>query len=112
MSDFFFAMEPRKELPLTPGARAVVKVSLQGNLYSDGIVVPVKALVGDENDGFAVWVYDDGLQTVNQQKVDVKHIEGELAIVEGPISLGQQVVAAGAAQMRENMKVLPYKGEK
>lgn len=107
-----FAMEPRKELPLTPGARAVVKVSLQGSLYSDGLVVPVKALVGDENDGFAVWVLDDSLQTVKQHSVDVKHIEGDIAVVEGPISLGQKVVAAGAAQMRENMKVLPYKGEK
>ena len=107
-----FAMEPRKELPLTPGARAVVKVSLQGSLYSDGLVVPVKALVGDENDGFAVWVLDDSLQTVKQHSVDVKHIEGDIAVVEGPILLGQKVVAAGAAQMRENMKVLPYKGEK
>ena len=51
-------------------------------------------------------------QTVKQHSVDVKHIEGDIAVVEGPISLGQKVVAAGAAQMRENMKVLPYKGEK
>jgi len=107
-----FAMAPRDELPLTPGARAVVKVSLQGTLYPDGVVVPVKALVGDENNGFAVWLYDDKTQQVSKQSISVKHIENNLAIIEGNVQLGQQVVAAGAAQMRNGMKVLPYKGEK
>lgn len=107
-----FAMAPRDELPLTPGARAVVKVSLQGTLYPDGVVVPVKALVGDENNGFAVWLYDDKTQQVLKQSISVKHIENNLAIIEGNVQLGQQVVAAGAAQMRNGMKVLPYKGEK
>ncbi|AGP77538.1 multidrug resistance protein [Alteromonas mediterranea 615] len=111
-----FAMEPREELPLTPGARAVVKVSLQGSLYPEGFVVPVRSLVGDENSGFAVWVYNDETSSVVKTPVDVKHIENELAIIkgkgQGDISLGLQVVAAGATQMRADMKVLPYQGEK
>ena len=111
-----FAMEPRAELPLTPGARAVVKVSLQGSLYPEGFVVPVKSLVGDEDSGFAVWVYNDETSSVVKTPVDVKHIENELAIIkgkgQGDISLGRQVVAAGATQMRADMKVLPYQGEK
>ena len=111
-----FAMEPRAELPLTPGARAVVKVSLQGSLYPEGFVVPVKSLVGDEDSGFAVWVYNDETSSVAKTPVDVKHIENELAIIkskgQGDISLDLQVVAAGATQMRADMKVLPYQGEK
>ena len=107
-----FAMEPRDELPLTPGARAVVKVSLQGSLYPDGFVVPVKALVGDENDGFALWVFDDKTQTVSKHRVSVKHIENEMAVIEGDVRVGEQVVSAGASQMRPDMKVLPYQGEK
>ena len=111
-----FAMEPREELPLTPGARAVVKVSLQGSLYPEGFVVPVRALVGDKDSGFAVWVYNDETSSVAKQAVNVKHIENELVIIEGKsqgeITLGQQVVAAGATQMRADMKVLPYQGEK
>lgn len=111
-----FAMAPRKELPLTPGARAVVKVSLQGSVYTDGFIVPVRSLVGDKDSGFAVWLYDSETSSVSMQSVDVKHIENNLAIIEGKrqgdISLGQQVVAAGATQMRAGMKVLPYKGEK
>jgi RND family efflux transporter MFP subunit len=111
-----FAMEPREELPLTPGARAVVKVSLQGSLYPEGLVVPVQSLVGDEDSGFAVWVFNDETSSVVKQAVSVKHIENELAVIEGNndsnIALGQQVVAAGATQMRADMKVLPYQGEK
>ena len=107
-----FAMEPRDELPLTPGARAIVKVSLQGSMYPEGLVVPVKALVGDENNGFAVWIFDKATSRVNKQTVSVKHIENELAIIEGDISLGQRVVSAGASKMTADMKVLPYKGEK
>ncbi|WP_416359966.1 efflux RND transporter periplasmic adaptor subunit [Alteromonas genovensis] len=107
-----FAMEPRDELPLTPGARAIVKVSLQGSMYPEGLVVPVKSLVGDENNGFAVWIFDNTTSRVNKQTVNVKHIENELAIIEGDISLGQRVVSAGATKMTADMKVLPYKGEK
>tara|TARA_A200000159_G_scaffold164955_1_gene198110 strand:+ start:44611 stop:45684 length:1074 start_codon:yes stop_codon:yes gene_type:complete len=107
-----FAMEPRDELPLTPGARAIVKVSLQGSMYPEGLVVPVKSLVGDEDSGFAVWIFDKTTSRVNKQTVNVKHIENELAIIEGDISLGQRVVSAGATKMTADMKVLPYKGEK
>lgn len=107
-----FAMAPRDELPLTPGARAVVKVSLQGTLYPDGFVVPVKALVGDEENGFAVWLYNKDTQLVAKQAINVRHIENDLAVIEGDVTLGQLVVAAGAAQMRDGLKVLPYKGEK
>ncbi|WP_420837594.1 efflux RND transporter periplasmic adaptor subunit [Alteromonas genovensis] len=107
-----FAMEPRDELPLTPGARAIVKVSLQGSMYPEGLVVPVKSLVGDENNGFAVWIFDKATSRVTKQAVNVKHIENELAIIEGDISLGQRVVSAGATKMTADMKVLPYKGEK
>lgn len=107
-----FAMEPRDELPLTPGARAIVKVSLQGSMYPEGLVVPVKSLVGDEHNGFAVWIFDKATSRVTKQAVNVKHIENELAIIEGDISLGQRVVSAGATKMTADMKVLPYKGEK
>lgn len=107
-----FAMAPREELPLTPGARAVVKVGLQGTLFTNGVVVPVKSLVGDEDNGFAVWLFDEDSQTVQKTSVDVKHIENQLAVVKGDVKLGQRVVAAGAAQMRDGLNVLPYKGEK
>lgn len=107
-----FAMEPREELPLTPGARAIVKVSLQGSMYPEGLVVPVKSLVGDKDNGFAIWIFDENNSRVNKQSISVKHIENELAIVEGDIRLGQRVVSAGATKMTPDMKVLPYKGEK
>jgi hypothetical protein len=49
---------------------------------------------------------------VAKQANNVRHIENDLAVIEGDVTLGQLVVAAGAAQMRDGLKVLPYKGEK
>ena len=106
-----FAMEPREDLPLTPGARAIVKVSINGSPYSDGVVVPTQALVGDKDSGFAVWVYDAAQQTAHKMAVDVKHIQGNMAIIGGALTIGDNVVAAGASQMRNNITVLPYEGE-
>lgn len=106
-----FAMEPREALPLTPGARAVVKVALQGSTFPEGLIVPVKSLVGKENTGFSVWVYDEDNQTVALQSVTVKHIQDDFAVVGNTLTVGQKVVAAGATKMRANVKVLPYKGE-
>jgi RND family efflux transporter MFP subunit len=107
-----FAMEPREDLPLTPGARAVVKVSLQGSPFPDGVVVPIQSLVGDKASGFAVWVYDESSKLVNKVSVTVEHIHEDFAVLSGSLALGQKVVAAGATKMRADMKVLPYEGEK
>lgn len=107
-----FAMEPLKEFQLTPGARAVVKLQLEGSLFSDGVVVPIEAIVGDKASGFSVWVYDEENLSVHKESVTVEHIREEFAILKGALSLGQQVVAAGATKMRTDMKVLPYEGEK
>lgn len=106
-----FAMEPREALPLTPGARAVVKVSLQGSQFSTGAVVPVQALVGDKASGFAVWVYDESTQLANKVSVSVEHIHEEFAVISSTLSIGSKVVAAGATKVRSDMKLLPYEGE-
>ncbi|WP_414830356.1 efflux RND transporter periplasmic adaptor subunit [Alteromonas sp. H39] len=106
-----FAMEPQPGVNVTPGARAMVKVELAGTPYSDALVLPVKALIGSQETGFTVWVYDDTTKQVSPAAVSVVHIQNELAVIHSDLSAGQQVVAAGASQMREDMIVLPYRGE-
>ena len=106
-----FAMEPKDDLPLTPGARAIVKVSINGSPYPDGVVVPVQSLVGDKANGFAVWVYDESKQRAHKVNVDVKHIQSNMAIISSTLRVGEKVVAAGATKMRSDIVVLPYEGE-
>lgn len=106
-----FAMEPQKDLPLTPGARAVVRVNLNGNAYAEGMMIPIKALVGDDASGFNVWRYDESTQSVAQVAVSVNHIEGQFAIIQSELALGDQIVAAGASKMRKGTTVLPYNGD-
>ena len=74
-------------------------------------MVPVKSLVEDEANQFGVWVYDEKTGTVSKTPVTVNHIEDALAVISSDLSAGQSVVAAGASQMRNNMKVRPYEGE-
>lgn len=106
-----FAMQPQAGMTVTPGARAVVKVELTGTPYPDALVIPVKALIGSQEEGFTVWVYDPTSRTVNPTSVTVVHIQDELAVIHSELTAGQQVVAAGASQMREDIIVLPYRGE-
>lgn len=108
--EIVFAMDPIDQLPLTPGARAIVRVQLQGTVHSKGVVVPINALVGDANNGFAVWIYNQK-GTVEKRQVMVLNVVANSAIVEGNIDIGQQVIAAGANQMHEGIKVAPYQGE-
>ena len=109
--EVIFAMEPHPGMAVTPGARAVVKVELAGTPYSDALVIPVKALIGSEKEGFTVWVYNAKSRQVSPTPVSVVHAQDELAVIHSDLTAGQQVVAAGASQMREDMLVLPYKGE-
>lgn len=106
-----FAMEPQPDLPLTPGARAVVRVNLNGNAYADGMMVPIKALVGDDASGFNVWKYNESTQSVSQVPVSVDHIEDQFAVIKGDLVVGDQIVAAGASKMRTDTTVLPYSGD-
>ncbi len=109
--EVIFAMEPESGMVVTPGARAVVKVELAGTPYPDALVIPVKALLGSKTDGFTVWVYDKTSRTVSPVAVKVAHIQDELAVIHSDLTAGQQVVSAGASQMREDLIVLPYQGE-
>ncbi|WP_218312717.1 efflux RND transporter periplasmic adaptor subunit [Alteromonas antoniana] len=109
--EVIFAMEPQPGMNVTPGARAVVKVELAGTPYSDALVLPVKALIGSKEAGFTVWVYNDTTNQVTPATVSVVHVQDELAVIHSNLAAGQQVVAAGASQMREDMVVLPYRGE-
>lgn len=106
-----FAMAPPKNMQIPPGARAVVKIGMNGNTYPEGHVIPVKALVGSKQDGFYVWQYQPQLQTVEKVAVDVMHVEDEFAVIDGPLKTNDTVVAAGATQVRPGMTILPYTPE-
>jgi RND family efflux transporter MFP subunit len=105
-----FAADGR-DSSLTPGARAVVKVTLGNKTVDTGVLVPFTALQGNDTEGFHVWRYNDADSTVNRVNINVLQIEGSYALVNGEIALGERVVAAGGAKMRDGLIVKPYMAE-
>ena len=105
-----FAADGR-DSSLTPGARAVVKVTLGNKTVDTGVLVPFTALQGNDTEGFHVWRYNDADSTVNRVNINVLQIEGSYALVNGEIALGERVVAAGGAKMRDGLFVKPYMAE-
>lgn len=101
-----------KNSHLTPGARAVVNVTLGYQSYGEGVLVPFSSLVGNDAEGFKVWRFDQNSQQVNAVDVNVMHVEQSFALVDGQLSVGDFVVAAGANKMRSGLVVKPYQPER
>jgi len=97
---------------LTPGARAAVEVTLGYQSYGDGLLLPFSAIVGNDSAGFHVWKYQTANSQVTKTEVSVLHIENSYALIAGDLKLGDLVVAAGAAKMREGLVVKPYQPER
>ncbi|WP_249349182.1 efflux RND transporter periplasmic adaptor subunit [Pseudoalteromonas phenolica] len=96
---------------LTPGARAIVKVSLEDNAKDDVMLVPFNALQGSNADGFHVWVYNKANSTVQKRTVKVLKVDDNMAAITKGLNKDDLVVAAGAPKMREGLAVKPYKAE-
>lgn len=107
-----FAMDSKNQVQVTPGARAVVNVSLENPNNSGQLLIPFRALVGNDSEGFHVWRYVEQSQSVEKVQVSVLNIEGAFAMVSGDLSEQDYVISAGAAQVHAGMKVEPYHGEK
>lgn len=97
---------------LTPGARAVVEVTIGSQTYGDGLLVPFTSLVGNKDSGFHLWRFDEANSQVERVEVQVLHIEDTFALVQGELNKGDRVVAAGATKMRQGLKVKPYQAER
>ncbi|WJG09195.1 efflux RND transporter periplasmic adaptor subunit [Aliiglaciecola sp. LCG003] len=106
-----FAMAPNDELNLTPGARAVVKTSVNSELKDSGVLIPINALVGNNDQGFHVWKYTQNQQSVIKVGVDVLQMKNELALVSGELMPGDFLVSAGASKMFQGISVKPYTAE-
>lgn len=97
---------------LTPGARAVVEVTIGSQTYGDGLLVPFTSLVGNKDSGFHLWRFNESENQVERVEVQVLHVEGTFALVQGDLNKGDRVVAAGANKMRQGLTVKPYQAER
>lgn len=106
-----FAMDSKNQLQVTPGARAVVNISMENPPQTGDLLVPFRALVGNKDQGFHVWRYIASSAQVEKIAVDVHRIEENMASISAPLTTQDYVVSAGAAQVNADMKVEPYHKE-
>jgi RND family efflux transporter MFP subunit len=98
---------PRAEgFNILPGMTATVIADIFPDETSVGefVTLPVSAVVADSNKQPVVWVVDENDMTVHAKPVGTGLIAGDSIQVSG-LNGGERVVTAGAAFLREGMKV-------
>ncbi|WP_342806238.1 efflux RND transporter periplasmic adaptor subunit [Alteromonas sp. M12] len=107
-----FALEGQNQIQVTPGARAIVNVTVETPNSNGNLLIPFRALVGSDDEGFFVWRYLAEIQSVEKVPVEVLSVEDAVVVIDGPLNEQDFVISAGAAQVHAGMKVEPYHGEK
>ena len=99
-------MEHPEDYNVLPGMTATVFAEVFSSESGDSVSVdlPLSAVVSDTDKNAIVWVVDDNTMTVSSKPVNTSLITSDSISVSG-LDTGDRVVIAGAAFMREGMKV-------
>lgn len=105
-----FAINQHDGVVLTPGTRAIVKVK-SNTSQNFGVLVPLSALLGNEESGFDVWLFNPVTRSLQRKPVQVMKIIDSFALLSSGLSAGDKVVSAAANQMGEGEVVQEYKAD-
>ncbi len=99
-------MKPPENYRILPGMSATVIANMEGieQTGSDWVNLPVAAVISNLEKQGTVWLVDETSMTVSPLTVETGALTGRKVAVMG-LNLGDRVVIAGAAFMREGMKV-------
>ena len=103
-----FTMQRPAEYNILPGMTAAVRVALRPEAGAEASArIPASALVSGPNKGFFVWLYDPETQAVRKQAVQVGLPAAHGVPVTSGLRGGEWIVATGANQLQEGMRVRP-----
>jgi len=92
-------------LPISEiGPGEAVSVELQIPIQT-GLNVPIKAVIMTGEDSSAVYVLNDQTSTVKLVPIRPIRIDSFSVLVEGPLTLGDQIIVAGVTQLYDGAKV-------
>jgi RND family efflux transporter MFP subunit len=103
----FTMARPEGPVNILPGMTAQVRIELQAPGSGQTLAVPTTALQSDPGGGFYVWVYDPATMEVTRRPVTVAAPLAEGVAVASGLGDGELIVAAGASQLQEGMRVRP-----
>ncbi len=101
-----FAMPPPVGLQILPGMTATLELEMTAS-SGDGqtMNVPTSALIADSDKRFIVWVYDPATHAVSKRTVEVGPAAGRGVTVVSGLANGDLIVATGASQLQNGMKI-------
>ena len=102
-----FTMQRPAEYNILPGMTAAVRVTLRPEAGAVAAWIPTSALVSGPDKGFFVWLYDPETQAVRKQAVQVGPPAAHGVPVTSGLGGGEWIVAAGANQLQQGMRVRP-----
>jgi RND family efflux transporter MFP subunit len=106
-----FAFDNPGDVNVLPGMTAKVVLTIPAGKATAsnevGILVPVTAVVVNTDGSAYVWKFDPGSSKVSKATVTVGEMSGASIRVLSGLDGGEQIATAGAAHMREGMKVRP-----
>jgi multidrug efflux pump subunit AcrA (membrane-fusion protein) len=99
-------MKSPQDYNVLPGMTATVFAEVFATEAGETLTaeLPVTAVVADANKEATVWVVDEDTMTVSARPVETELITSNSILVSG-LEPGDRVVTAGAAFLREGMKV-------
>lgn len=106
-----FAFDNPDDVNVLPGMTAKVVLNIAADKAPAGtkvgLLIPVTAVVVDTDGGAYVWKYDPASSQVSKAAVTIGDMSGASIRVLSGLHGGDQIATAGAAHMREGMKVRP-----
>jgi RND family efflux transporter MFP subunit len=106
-----FAFENPDDIHVLPGMTAKAVLSIPPEISSatsnKGTLIPATAVVTDIDGSAYVWKFDPGSSQVSKAVVTIGDMSGDNILVLSGLQGGDQIATAGAAHLREGMKVRP-----
>jgi RND family efflux transporter MFP subunit len=106
-----FAFDNPDDVNVLPGMTAKVVLNMPtdkpGATGAQGLLIPAAAVVVDTDGSAYVWKFDPGSSQVSKAIVTIGDMSGASIRVLSGLQGGEKIAIAGAAHMREGMKVRP-----
>lgn len=100
--------DPPDDVSILPGMTARVTLVLDPDL---AWAVPVSAVQAEASGQPYVWKIDAETMTVHRSPVEMGQLTGDRVRLTGGVKAGEMIAVSGVTQLREGMKVRPYKSQ-
>jgi RND family efflux transporter MFP subunit len=106
--EIVLGMNDTKGVALLPGMAAkVLATRVNTNAESSTFLLPMHAVVADENNNAFVWVVDETSTSVTKKPVTMGALKGTSDIEVIGVDVGDMVVVGGVTKMREGKVIRP-----